>query len=62
MPKTKKPSTTQLLPKLFSINRSIRALMGLKLAEIGLYQGHDELLVALSANTGTTVSSLADIC
>ncbi|MBB4004685.1 MarR family winged helix-turn-helix transcriptional regulator [Aurantimonas endophytica] len=60
MPKIKNPSTTQLLPKIFAINRSIRGLMGLKLAEIGLYPGQDELLLALSPETGTNVSRLAD--
>ncbi|MBB4001621.1 MarR family transcriptional regulator [Aurantimonas endophytica] len=57
---TETPSNIRLLPNLLSISKSLRALMGLKLAELGLHPGQDELLLALSPNMGTGVSVLAN--
>ncbi|MCO6404068.1 MarR family transcriptional regulator [Aurantimonas endophytica] len=49
-----------LVLKLLSIARSIRAMMGLKLAELGLHAGQDELLLALVPEGTVSVSRLAD--
>jgi DNA-binding MarR family transcriptional regulator len=49
-----------LVPKLLSIGKSIRAMMGLKLAELGLHVGQDELLLALVPEATVSVSRLAD--
>ena len=49
-----------LVPTLLSISKTTRALMGLKLAEIDLHQGQDELLAVLSEDDAMRVSELAN--
>ena len=49
----------RLVPVLLSISKSMRALQGMKLAELGFHQGQDELLLAID-DAGTTVSLLAE--
>ncbi|MBB3952487.1 MarR family winged helix-turn-helix transcriptional regulator [Aureimonas jatrophae] len=50
---------SDLLVSLFSIVRALRALHGLKLAEIGLQVGQDDVLLALPQDGTVTVSQLA---
>lgn len=49
-----------LVPPLLSIARSTRSLLKIKLAEIGLFSGQDEMLLALRPDRAMTVSTLAD--
>ena len=46
---------------LLSITKSVRNLMGRKLAELDLYAGQDELLMALDAKAPTMVSHLSNV-
>ena len=55
-----KSSKIRLVPMLLSISKSLRALMGFKLAEIGIRPGQDELLLALSADRTVSMSHIAD--
>lgn len=50
---------SDLLVPLFSIVRALRALHGLKLAEIGLQVGQDEILLALPQDGTVSVGQLA---
>ncbi|ORE85729.1 MarR family transcriptional regulator [Aurantimonas sp. 22II-16-19i] len=50
----------RLVSSLFSISKSIRALTQLMIAEIGFYNGQDELLLALDKDEPITVCTLAD--
>lgn len=50
---------SDLLVPLFSIVRALRALHGLKLAEIGLQVGQDEVLLALPQDGTISVGQLA---
>lgn len=54
------PSPAFLLQSLISISKATRALMGLKLGEIGLANGQDELLLLLDEDTPQQVTTLAD--
>ncbi|MCO6403111.1 MarR family transcriptional regulator [Aurantimonas endophytica] len=49
-----------LVPKLLSIAKSIRAMMGLRLADLGMHAGQDELLLALVPEGTVSGSRLAD--
>ena len=51
----------QMVPALLSISKSTRALMGLKLAQLGFYNGQDELLLAVVDAKPVTVSQLAQL-
>jgi DNA-binding MarR family transcriptional regulator len=51
----------QMVPALLSISKSTRALMGLKLAQLGFYNGQDELLFAVVDAKPVTVSRLAQL-
>ena len=53
-------SFDQLVPTLLSLSKSTRALMGIRLAELSLHQGQDELLMALDVNETLSVSVLSD--
>jgi DNA-binding MarR family transcriptional regulator len=57
----KKPSAMRLLPKLLSVNKTLRTLLRGKLAEIGLHPGQDELLLALSPEETVSISELANM-
>lgn len=48
-----------LVPALLSISKSIRAMHGLKLGELGFANGQDELLIAIPEN-GLAVNEMAD--
>jgi DNA-binding MarR family transcriptional regulator len=50
----------RILPRLFSINKATRALLAYKLAEIDIYVGQDELLLALHPEAPLRVTLLAD--
>lgn len=50
----------RVVPYLLSISKSSRALLGIKLAEIGFYNGQDETMLALEPDRPVTVSALAD--
>jgi DNA-binding MarR family transcriptional regulator len=50
----------RILPRLFSINKATRSLLAYKLAEIDIYAGQDELLLALNPEAPLRVSLLAD--
>ena len=50
----------QIVPCLLSISKSSRALLGIRLAEIGFYNGQDETILALQPDEPVTVSALAD--
>ncbi|WP_062018202.1 MarR family winged helix-turn-helix transcriptional regulator [Aureimonas sp. AU4] len=49
-----------LVASLLSISKSVRALMGLRLAELGLHPGQDELLLVLKDGTPQPVSQIAE--
>ena len=49
-----------LVPTLLSLAKTTRALMGIRLAELGLNQGQDELLIALEMDKPVSVSTLSD--
>lgn len=51
---------TRLVPTLLSITKSSRALIGIKLAEVGFHNGQDELILALDEERPITVSNLAN--
>lgn len=53
-------SDAQLVKLLFSISKTFRALLGLKLSELGLFNGQDELLLAIRGDEPLTVSVVAD--
>jgi DNA-binding MarR family transcriptional regulator len=50
-----------MIGALLHLGKTTRALMGLKLAEIGLCSGQDELLLALDEHGSQSVSNLAEI-
>lgn len=50
-----------LVLALFSITKSVRNLMGLKLAELDIHPGQDGLLMALDAKAPTMVSHLSNV-
>jgi DNA-binding MarR family transcriptional regulator len=50
----------KILPRLFSVTRATRTLMGYKLAKIGIHAGQDELLLALDPEEPRNVTLLAD--
>lgn len=52
--------TAKLVPALLSISKSTRALVGIKLTELGFYNGQDELVLALDKKAEISVSKLAD--
>ena len=49
-----------LVPTLLSLAKTTRALMGLRLADLGLHQGQDELLIALEMDKPVSVSTLSE--
>ena len=49
-----------LVPTLLSLTKTTRALMGIRLAELGLHQGQDELLMALQMDKPVSVSALSE--
>ncbi|BDA85248.1 hypothetical protein Sa4125_27900 [Aureimonas sp. SA4125] len=49
-----------LIPTLLSLSKTTRALMGIKLAEVGLHQGQDELLMSLEHGSPMSVSALSE--
>lgn len=51
---------SELVSRLLSIAKSTRALVGLKLGELGFHNGQDELLFALDEGAEISVSRLAD--
>jgi DNA-binding MarR family transcriptional regulator len=51
----------EILPSLIAIAKLSRFLMTIRLAELGLFNGQDELLLALEDGTPRTVSDLAKI-
>jgi DNA-binding MarR family transcriptional regulator len=51
----------RILPRLFSVTRATRTLMGYELAKIGIHAGQDELLLALDPEAPRNVTLLADI-
>ena len=53
------PEDAKLVAVLLSISKSTRALVGLKLNEVGFHNGQDELLLALDTSTPISVSKLA---
>lgn len=55
-----KDATETLVPTLLSISKMTRAMLGIELAAIGLYQGQDELIMALEGSEPVPVSTLAD--
>lgn len=57
----KRTPTASLLPKLVTISKATRTLMGYKLAEIGMYPGQDELLLTLAPDVPLSVTHLADV-
>lgn len=48
------------MPALLSISKSTRALVGIKLTELGFHNGQDELVLALDEKAETSVTKLAD--
>lgn len=48
------------VPALVSVSKSTRALLGLLLADAGLFYGQDHLLIMLEADPPETVTSLAN--
>lgn len=50
----------QLVPLLASITKSTRALLGLKLARVGLVIGQDQLLSVLASRKGRHLTEVAD--
>ena len=50
----------RLVPVLLSISKATRALMRIKLAELGFHNGQDELLLALDEEAPVSVSTLAE--
>lgn len=50
----------ELVAALLSISKSVRALMGLRLAELGLHSGQDELLLVLKDGSLQSVSQIAE--
>lgn len=50
----------RLVSALLSISKSTRALVGLKLSELGFHNGQDELLCALDERSEMSVSKIAD--
>lgn len=62
-PRTIRASSTDdaaLLPTALSSAQSLRALLGLKLAPLGIVSGQDRLLLALEEHERMTVSRLAE--
>lgn len=57
---SRSPPPAFLLQSLISISKATRALMGLKLGEIGLANGQDELLLLLDKDTPQQVTTLAE--
>jgi DNA-binding MarR family transcriptional regulator len=55
-----RPKKLGILPRLLSITKATRTLMGYKLAEIGIHAGQDELLLALDPEAPRNVTLLAD--
>ncbi|MBB3999414.1 MarR family winged helix-turn-helix transcriptional regulator [Aureimonas pseudogalii] len=53
------PASPSLLPLALSTAQAIRALLGLKLAPLGLSSGQDRLLIVLSRHPRMSVSALA---
>ena len=49
-----------LVPTLLSLSKTTRALMGIRLADLGLHQGQDELLIALEMDKPVSVSALSE--
>lgn len=49
-----------LVPTLLSLSKTTRALMGIRLADLGLHQGQDELLIALDMSEPVSVSALSE--
>lgn len=49
-----------LVPTLLSLSKTTRALMGIRLADLGLHQGQDELLIALDMGEPLSVSALSE--
>jgi DNA-binding MarR family transcriptional regulator len=52
-------SQTSILHSLISVARSIRALLSLRLAELGLSNGQDEILLALGVGEAADATALA---
>ena len=50
----------QLVEMLFSITKKFRALLGIKLSELGLFNGQDELLLAIRGDDPLTVTLVAE--
>lgn len=51
---------TPLVPLLASITKSTRALLGLRLAQVGLVIGQDQLLTVLASRKGRHLTEVAD--
>ena len=49
-----------IVPSLLQISKSIRAILGLRLAEIGIFNGQDEMLLCLEDGDQLSISTLAD--
>jgi DNA-binding MarR family transcriptional regulator len=49
-----------LVLTLLSLAKTTRALMGIRLADLGLHQGQDELLIALEIDMPVSVSTLSE--
>jgi DNA-binding MarR family transcriptional regulator len=54
------PDEARLVALLLSISKSTRALVGLKLGELGFHNGQDELLFALDEADPVSVTKLAE--
>jgi len=57
MPEDRDLQITQLM---VSVSKSVRALLGIKLAEIGLNNGQDEAMLALDESNPVSVAVLAE--
>lgn len=58
-PITRKPGDEPVLTLALATSQALRALVGLKLAKLGLASGQDRLLIALADNESLSVSALA---